>query len=244
MRFAPITAGILGSLLLFACTSPTTSPSTAKTTGTMVVPRETDPAVAMVPMSGWQMASGYVIGLPAQAGTLDSSIVAQFSASIDGRAVPCTWDKIETASGDTRARFTLSNPSSANSAELIFRSSPSGTIKLATLVDRIDANASADLSTEVSARSTGALLVARAMATSGGKPVKSYTAVDFQAVANSPRTVEVETSLKTALSASNNKGQDTWTLPTVVAVTASVATDLGVSLKLGGNIKLGSGIAL
>ena len=243
MRFAPITAGILGSLLLFACTATPTSPSTAKTTGTMVVPRETDPAVAMVPMSAWQMASGYVIGLPAQAGTLDTSVVAQFSASLDGRAVPCTWDKIETASGETRARFTLSNPSSANSAELIFRS-PSGTIKLATLVDRIDANASADLSTEVSARSTGALLVARAMATSGGKPIKSYTAVDFQAVANSPRTVEVETSLKAALSASNNKGQDTWTLPAVVSVTASVATDLGVSLKLGGNIKLGNGIAL
>ncbi|MBC7545963.1 MAG: hypothetical protein H7338_24810 [Candidatus Sericytochromatia bacterium] len=231
---------ILSSLLGFGCTSatPTGASGSGKTSGTMVVPRETDPAVAMAPMSFLQLARGYMVGLPALAGTLDASVVAQFQASVDGRAAACTWDRIETTSGETRARFTFTNPSSANNAEVIFRS-PSGSIKLATLVDRMDANANADLATEVSARSTGALLVVRAMAASnGGKPIKSYTTAEFQAVHNSPRTVEVETSLRAAFSASGNKGQDTWKLPPVVAVTTSVASDLGVSLKLGANITL------
>jgi hypothetical protein len=235
---------LIAAMALSACPAPgPTGPgvgTTGQTVGTMTVPAETNPAIALAPMSPWQLAAGTVIGLPAYAAALDASVVTQFKASIDGKACPVTWDQISTnASGETKARFTVANLSAANKTELIL-SSPSGSVKLGTWLERVDPQTTVTAQTDVSARSTAGLLVCRSVAANGGKAVNQYSQAEFQAVVANSKTAEVETSLKTALS-SSTRGQDCWTAPTVAQVTLNAAADVSAALNLGAKIQLGLG---
>jgi hypothetical protein len=243
MRYA-IPTLLTATLALTACPAPgPTGPgngTTGQTIGTMVVPSETNPAIALAPMTPWQIAAGTIVGLPAYAAALDASVVTQFQASIDGKQVPVKWDQITTsASGETRARFTIGNTFAANRTDLVL-SSPSGSVKLGTWLERVDPQTTTTVQADVSARSTAGLLVCKTVAANGGKAVNAYAQSEFQAVVNSPRTTEVETSLKTAF-ATSSRGQDTWTVPTVAQVTMAVAADVSAALGLGGTIKLNLG---
>jgi len=207
--------------------------STAKTSGTMVVPSETNPQMALAAPTALELAKGTLFGLPAFAAALDASVVTQFKASVDGKAVPVKWDNVSAgASGETRAQFTLDNVMPASRSELVF-TSPSGSVKLGTYLEKMDPQASASVQGDVTARSTAGLLVCKQLAAKSGKSLNAYTSADFQAVVNNPRTADLESSLKVALS-TGSRGQDVWTSATVAQTLASVSTDIGANVSIPG----------
>ncbi|MBC7545371.1 MAG: hypothetical protein H7338_21810 [Candidatus Sericytochromatia bacterium] len=253
---------LIGTLLVAGCTQPTvptSSDNSGIVSGTMVIPGGTDPSMAVAPTSLWQLAQGIVVGSPAWAPSrFDETTLATFNATIDGRPVRTSWDRIETTTaGDTRAQFTLTGiQGDCDNAELIF-SSPSNAIRLGTYIDRIqdelrtpfDATTKFNLKHEINARTTSALLVARSMAEHGGRALSAYNEAEFQAVVNSQRTREVEASLISAFAAQINRGHDVFRQALVARITADVATALraqGLDGVFGSNLTTGitSGLGL
>lgn len=239
-----LSALTIATVTLTAC--PATGPAspggatTGQTIGTMTVPAETNPAIAVAPLTAVQLATGALFGLPAYAAALDGSVVAQFQATIDGKPCPVTWDRITTtAAGETQAQFTIHNSFAANRAELVL-SSPSQSVKLGTWIERADPQTTTTLQTDVSARSTAGLLICRSIAANGGKAENQYAQADFQAVVDNPKTAEVETSFKSALSTST-RGQDTWANATLAQVTLNAASEVSAALNLGAKINLNLG---